>query len=115
MPDGNAWRSLPFGPCTSTAPSRTFTVTPLGIVMGFLPMRDIIFLLPDVAEYLAADARLHGRAPGHHAARRRQDAGAEAGEHHRNVVAPEVHAPAGTADPLEAGDQLFAVRAVLQE
>ena len=41
MPGGSAWRSLPFGPCTSTAPSSTLTVTPLGIVIGFLPIRDI--------------------------------------------------------------------------
>ena len=33
--------SLPFGPCTSTAPSSTLTVTPLGIVIGFFPIRDM--------------------------------------------------------------------------
>jgi len=38
---GCAWRSFPFGPCTSTAPSTILTVTPLGIVIGFLPIRDI--------------------------------------------------------------------------
>src|SRR6185295_13843422 len=51
----------------------------------------------------------------HHAARRRQDAGAEAREHFRDVVPAEVDAAAGTADALHAGDELFAVRAVLEE
>src|SRR5437867_7655260 len=47
MPEGKACRSLPFGPCTSTAPSCTLTVTPLGIVIGFLPIRDIRFAPAD--------------------------------------------------------------------
>src|SRR6185436_14588826 len=124
IPAGCAWRSCPLGPFTSTALSSTLTVTPFGIVIGFLPIRDISLVspayaspctvhrapctlhpaprpvLPDVAEDFAADARLHGRAPGHHAARGRQDAGAQAGEHLRHVLLAEIHAPAGTADPL---------------
>src|SRR6185503_13156944 len=57
IPAGYPWRSLPFGPCTSTAPSTTLTVTPLGIVIGFLPIRDIADS-PDVAQHFAADAGL---------------------------------------------------------
>src|SRR5882672_7564530 len=41
MPGGVACRILPFGPCTSSAPSTTLTVTPLGSVIGFFPIRDI--------------------------------------------------------------------------
>src|SRR6185312_798423 len=71
--------------------------------------------LPDVAEDFAADAGLDGGPAGHHAARRRQDAGAEPREHFRHVVAPEVDAAAGTADALDARDEPLAVRAVLEE
>ena len=83
--------ACPSGPALRRRRRRTLTVTPFGIVMGFLPIRDIVQLqlslgprrrasivLPDVAEHFAADARLHGGAAGHDAARRRQDAGAEA-------------------------------------
>ena len=41
MPGGTACRILPFGPCTSTAPSAILTVTPFGIGIGFLPIRDM--------------------------------------------------------------------------
>src|SRR5262249_11260269 len=70
--------------------------------------------LPDVAEYFAPAAGLHGLASGHHAARRRQDAGAEAREHVGDVVAAEIHAAAGPAHALDAGDHALAARAVLQ-
>ena len=135
MPAGNAWRSLPFGPCTSTAPSTHLDGDALRnrdrfltdsrhvlILVGFssglrLPaeLEPELELLPDVAEHFAADAGLDGFAAGHHAARRRQDAGAEPRQHFRHVVAAEVDAAAGTADALDAGDELLAVRAVLQE
>src|SRR5215831_20737297 len=114
MPGGNAWRILPFGPCTSTAPSTTFTVTPLGIVMGFLPIRDIVHS-PNIAEHFAADARFHGRLPGHHTARRGQNAGAQTSQYLRHIVAAEVNAAARAADPLDAGNQALTVRAVFQE
>src|SRR5215470_16642271 len=124
MPEGWAWSSFPFGPCTSTAPSSTFTVTPFGIVIGFLPILDIVHScngappptrpLPHVAQHLAAHTGLHGRPPRHHSPGRREDAGAQAGKDFRNLVAPEVHAASGTADPLDAGDEPLAVRSVFQ-
>src|SRR5436190_9821127 len=115
MPAGNACFNLPFGPCTSTASGCTLMVTPFGTVMGFFPIRDMFFRLPDIAEHFAADARLDRFAAGHHAARGGQDAGAESGQHLRHIGAPEIDAAAGTADPLDAGDQPLAVRAVLEE
>src|SRR5262249_37737324 len=45
MPPGNGCVSFPFGPCTSTAPSCTLTVTPFGTTMGFFPIRDIFLIL----------------------------------------------------------------------
>src|SRR5262245_50502517 len=113
MPLGYACFSLPFGPWTSTAPSSTLTVTPFGIVIGFFPIRDMSS--PNVTEHFAAHARLDRIASGHHAARRRQDARAEAGQDLRHVVASEVDAAAGAADALNAGDQPLAMRSVLQE
>src|SRR5215471_19724641 len=71
--------------------------------------------LPDVAEHFAANTGLDRRLPGHHAARRRQNAGAEARQHLRHIVATEIDAAAGAADPLDAGNQALAVRTVLQE
>src|SRR5581483_3813766 len=132
IPEGNACRSLPFGPCTSTAPSATLTVTPFGIAIGFFPIRDIAGyskrlkdqgarlkikapLLPHVTKHFSADAGLDRGAAGHDAARRRQDARPQAGEDIRHIVAAEVDAAARTADALEAGDQPLAVRTVLEE
>src|SRR5262249_13025109 len=70
--------------------------------------------LPDVAEHFAADARLDRVAARHDAARRGEDARAQAAHDLRHVVAPEVDAPAGPAHALEAGDHVLAARAVLQ-
>src|SRR5688572_20696969 len=148
MPGGSACCSLPLGPWISTEPGLTSILTPFGIAIGFLPIRDIVFsfqlpaasfragagglvqppvlsagswerdagsLLPHVTEHFAADARLHRFAAGHHSARRGQDAGAESGEHFGDLVAPEIHAPAGAADPLDADDDALAARTVFQE
>src|SRR4051812_7921198 len=115
IPGGVAWRILPFGPCTSSAPSTTLTVTPFGSVIGFFPIRDMVSSLPNVAEHFAAHTGFDGGLARHHAARRRQDAGAEAREHFRHVVAAEVDAAAGTADALDARDEALAMRAVLEE
>src|SRR3972149_11675251 len=142
MPAGSIWRSVPFGPCTPTTPGWTSTLTPFGITMGFLPMRDICQLpvssfqlpvssfqrgawsreleagnspSPHVTQDFAADAGLDRLAAGHDAARGRQDARAEPGQHVRHVVAAEVHAAPGAAHPLDARDHALAARAVLQE
>src|SRR5580765_4629948 len=118
MPAGCSCFNLPFGPCTSTAPSWTLTVTPLGIVMGFLPILDMSQsrkVLPHVTKNLAADAGLDGGSPGHHAARSRQDAGAESAKHFRHVFLAKIDAAAGAADPLDASNQAFAVRPVFQK
>src|SRR5262245_39491373 len=145
IPGGVGWRSLPFGPWTSTASGAILTVTPFGIGIGFLPIRDIScpsfrvsasargatarprrsaharrrarfrVPLPHVAEHFAADAGFAGCAPGHHTARRRQDARAQAAKHMRHVLHTEVHPASRTTDALEPGDDLFTPRPVLQE
>src|SRR5262245_9088277 len=77
-PGGSGCFIWPFGPFTSTPLASTFTVTPFGITIGFLPILDIAS--PDVAEDLAADTGLLGGAAGHHTLRRGQDVDAEAAE-----------------------------------
>jgi hypothetical protein len=44
MPSGIGVFKLPFGPFTSSACSPIVTETPLGNVIAFLPMRDIVYL-----------------------------------------------------------------------
>src|SRR5688572_2238985 len=124
-PGGTTCRILPFGPWTSTAPPAIFTVTPFGIGIGFLPILDIASSVssawakatnsPYVAQDFAADAGLFGGPPRHHAARRRQNRGAEAAQHRWHVVDAEIDAAAGPADALETADHAFPVGAVLQE
>src|SRR5450759_3640522 len=122
IPGGSAWRIFPFGPCTSTAPGWTSIVTPFGMGIIFLPIRDInsfqlpasSFQLPHVTEHFAADAGLHRFAAGHDPAGGRQDAGAEAREDVRDIVAAEVDAAARTADALDADDDALPARPVLQ-
>src|SRR5690606_5462403 len=91
----------------------TFTVTPLGTGIGFLPIRDIS-VSPDVAENFTADAGLDRFAARHDAVRRGQDARAEAAHDLRHVIPTEIHASAGPAHPGNPGDDLLAARAVLQ-
>src|ERR1700682_2810592 len=83
------------------------------MVTVFLPIRDIIS--PDIAQHFAADADLDGFAPGHHAARRREDARAETSEHFGHIIATEIDAAPWAADPLDARDQALAVRSVFQK
>src|SRR5207249_2323149 len=78
--DGMGWLSLPFGPSARTTPSPTWTFTPWGIGMGFLPMRDMSGSLPHVGEDFAADLLLACLAIGHHALGRRDERAAHAGE-----------------------------------
>src|SRR2546423_11035102 len=68
------WRDA-FGPFTRTNPGSMSTSTPLGTVMGILPIRLTPSSppLPDVGDDFAADAGPLGLTVGHHARRRRED------------------------------------------
>src|SRR3989441_4874644 len=57
-PGGRGWTSFPFGPSALTPPSTTWTFTPCGITMGFLPMRDIVRPSPHVGEDFPAHTLL---------------------------------------------------------
>src|SRR6187551_1948004 len=118
-PGGNACFICPLGPFTSTPVASALMVTPLGMTIGFFPIRDMAstvpYQLPNIAENLAADAGLLGGAARHDSAGRRQDGDAESAEDGWHFVAVGIDAAAGTADALDARDHFFATGAVLQE
>src|SRR5262245_59109247 len=78
------WSSSPFGPLSLPGPTATWTSTPSGISIGFLPIRLIEASSPDVRHYLAADTALAGLVTRHHAARRGHDRRAHAAEDARD-------------------------------
>src|SRR5262249_48687037 len=118
-----SWRR-PFGPFTSTSCPWMPTCTPLGIVIGFRPILDIVpslapaaprrMALADVAEDLPAHLGLAGLAVREHAPRRGQDRHAHATQHARNPVRAHVEAPPGLRDSPEPADHPLLPRAVLQ-
>src|SRR5687767_10346756 len=61
----NRRSSSPLGPFTFTVCPSIVAVTFFGTGMGFLPILDIVPLLPDHGEQLAAGARLTSLAIGH--------------------------------------------------
>src|SRR5712671_399433 len=50
--------TLPLGPSTFTSPGCAVTLTLSGILMGSLPMRDMVVSLPDGGDELAAEVLL---------------------------------------------------------
>src|SRR5215212_6729981 len=115
------WVSWPLGPLTVTCRPSIVTSTPLGTVMGSLPMRDMLLLLPrwtlgspDVGEDFPAHALLVGLPVGEQARGRRQDRDAQAAQHAGQVGRLGVDPQAGLADPTDAGDRALPVRAVLE-
>src|SRR5919108_5861405 len=86
--------SLPLGPSARTMPSVTWTLTPWGIGIGFLPMRDMSRSLPHVSEAFPADLLLAGLAVGDHALGGRHERHAHAGQDRGNLVVRDVDAPA---------------------
>src|SRR2546426_5422856 len=112
--DGMGWLSLPFGPSARTTPSPTWTFTPWGIGMGFLPIRDMSGSLPHVGEDFAADLLLACLAIGHHALGRRDERAAHAGEDRRDPVVGDVDPPPRRGHPHEPGDHLLVADAVLE-
>src|SRR5439155_319208 len=85
-PGGRGWTSLPFGPSALTPPSTTWTFTPCGITMGFLPMRDIVRPSPHVGEDFPAHTLLPRVAVGEDAPRRRQERHAHPAEDRRDPM-----------------------------
>src|SRR5262245_51942158 len=69
--------SVPSLPFTVATPPATSTVTPCGMETGFLPTRDMAFLLEHAAQHFAADVRRARVVLRHHAPRGRQDRNTE--------------------------------------
>src|SRR5438034_6379432 len=106
--------SCPLGPLTVTSRPSMVTSTPLGIVTGIRPIRDIAVSSPDVGEDFPAHAALDRLLVGHQATRGRDDRDAKPAEHPRQVVLLRVHAQPGLGHPLEARDRPLAGRPVLE-
>src|SRR4051812_36779345 len=94
MPSGTRCDSSPRGPFTLTVLPSTVTVTPAGIVTGILPIRDMVGLLPDDGDELAAGARLPRLTVGHQALVRAQNREAEAVANARDLAGADVLAKA---------------------
>src|SRR5689334_5058373 len=111
---GMAWVSLPLGPSARMVPSLTCTLTPCGIGMGFLPMRDMSGSLPHVGEDFAADLLLAGFAVGDDTTGRRQERDAHAGQDRRDLVVGDVDPAARRRHAHEPGNHLLVAAAVFQ-
>src|ERR1051325_10223659 len=90
MPSGTRCVNSPRGPLTFTTLLSTVTVTPLGIVTGILPIRDMASLLPDDGDELAAGARVPRLTVGHQALVGAHDREAEAVANARDLADADV-------------------------
>src|SRR6516165_2302691 len=104
--------SCPFGPFTRIALPSIVTSTPLGTVIGCLPMRDMP-CLPDLTQDLAADATLTRLAVGQQTLIRGQNCDSHAAEDTGDAVGLGVHAQPGSRDALQPRDGPAAVGRVL--
>src|SRR4051812_3121697 len=102
------------GPFTVTVPSLMATSTPLGTVIGALPIRLIDRLLsPHVAEDFAAHAAPARLTVGHESLAGRQDGHAEAAEHARHPISLGVDPETGLGHAAQTLDGAVALGRVL--
>src|SRR6266540_5671691 len=110
----NFW---PFDPSTKTCPSLIDTLTPAGMAMGCLPMRDMavpLLPLPDLADDLAAKVLGPGAAVAHDALARGDDADAQTIEDRPELIGAQIEASPRFARSLDVPDDALALRPVLQ-
>src|SRR5690606_13721617 len=105
--------SSPLAPLTVTMRSLTETVTPAGMSMGSLPIRDI-FQSPNVGDNFSAHALLLGLAVSQKTAGGGQDGNAEATEDLGELGRLRVNAEAGLRNALQASNRTLTVRTVLE-
>src|SRR5579872_5381785 len=121
MPRGTTTLILPFGPCTSTAPSLNCTFTPDGTGITLFPIRDIAFnprclkLLPHLAQQLAADALFAGRLSCHYAAWRGKNRDTHAPYDWANSKLSYVTSRSRPRNALEIGNNAAPLRRVSQK
>src|SRR5258708_11006283 len=123
IPPGNAVSNFPLGPCTATVSPSILTVTPLGIGIGFLPIRDIrsalapgVFvrtLLPDFAQQFAAYTFAACLSSRHHTPRRGKDVDPHAPKHAGNLCAAHIDAASRPRHPLGLRNGSLIVSATL--
>src|SRR6478735_10728429 len=114
MVPGMDRESVPPGPFTVTVPPAIVTSTPLGTVMGALPMRDIFRPpSPHEAQDLAAHAALARLAVGHEPVAGGQAGAAETAEDPRDLVGLDVLAQARLRDATQPADRAVPVGRVL--
>src|SRR6476620_5448711 len=106
--------SSPFGPFTRTVWSSTETLTPLGMVIGNFPIRDVCSSSPDDGDQLAAGACLTSLAVGHHPLRRAEDGEPESVADARNLVDANVATQSRRRDALERADHRLTGARVLE-
>src|SRR5688572_11061580 len=97
---------VPLGPLTVSVPSSAVAVTPPGIGMGFLPMRDILEYL---RQQLAADVLLARLGIREHAARGRDDHRPEPVADVRQLAGAGVDPAAGPGDARQMVDRRLAL------
>src|SRR5262245_53510258 len=114
IPAGTGWLSLPLGPSALIRWPSICTLTPCGIGMGCLPMRDMVVSLPDVGEHFAAHVLFPGVAVGHHAPGRRDQSHAHPAEDRGDLVVGDVDPAARRGHAHQAGDDLLVAGAVLE-
>src|ERR1700761_8472833 len=97
-------------------PGAIVTETASGTATGFLPIRLISSSprLPDVGDYLAADALLARFVAGHHAGRGADDRGPRPTLDPRHVFVVHVAAAPGPGDPFDPQDDRPTVLGVLE-
>src|SRR5262249_16224365 len=113
-PCGRDWASLPLGPSALTRPFSTWTLTPWGIATGFLPIRDLVSLVRDVGEELAADVVFTRLAVGQHTLGRRHDRHAHTAQNGRDLLVADVDPAPRRGHAHEPRDHLLVGRPVLQ-
>src|SRR5262245_29665757 len=92
----------------------TETFTPSTTGTGFLPMRLISLLLPNLAQHFAPQVLLAGLAVAHHAARRAENLDSEPVEHGPQLAGLAVDPLARLAHALQVPNEPLAVGTVLE-
>src|SRR5215469_12941980 len=114
MGSASSIESWPLGPLTVTWRPLIVTSTPLGMVTGSRPIRDMRSPLPDVGEDFPAHAAPDRLLVGQQATRGGDDGDAQSAKHPRQIVLFRVHPEPGLGHALEPGDRALTGRPVLE-
>src|SRR5262245_43170792 len=113
MPAGTVWARRPLGPSARIIEPSMCTVTPRGMPMGCLPIRDMAFL-PDVGEDFAPDPFLAGGTARDDAPRGGQHGHPHPPQHAGDRVVGHIHAAPRSGHAHQSRDHLLVGRPVLE-